>query len=220
MKKLVIFLVLLCSTSLLQADDNIFPDANHPDTEGYRGVVWSSSLKDFKANHHSSTASVTPAETAAIADLLMNFHKPDSPYPAAKTDIEQMPGDKTDYVFYDSHFYLAALPVDVKRVETIKAFLASRYTPKELITRAIPGIKLDYQSYDNPFAGDEHMERDTSSRLYLASVFTLGPPHSKSLTAVLLIHISSNYFDSPHNAWAAYRSQSKTQPQPALSEAK
>jgi hypothetical protein len=215
---LFIFIVFLGGQASLQADDNIFPDANHPDAEGYRGIIWNSSLKDFKSNKKSSTsAAITPAENTAINNLLMNFHEPDSTYPVAKTDIEQIPDDKTYYVFYDGHFCLAAMPIALKNLKKVQTFLAASYTLKNLTAIILPKtgrpkMELDYQNYENPYTGDDHMERDLASRIYLVTLFTLGPSHSKTLTAILLTRISNDYFNSPHNAWTEYQTQHKTKP--------
>jgi hypothetical protein len=213
---LFIFLVFSLGQSPLQADDNIFPDAGHPDNEGYHNIVWHTSLKEFKALQKFSAAAPTnPDENAAIGHLLMNLQEAaPATYPFAKTDIEQIPGDKTNYVFYHNHFCLAALRIEPKSIQKAQTFLASQYVPKSLTTHILSEngqkkIKVDYQLYGTKSFYNDYMDTDIATRVYLVTIFAASSHHPKTPIAALLIHASNDYFNSSHNAWADYQSQTK-----------
>ena len=93
------------------ADDNAL--------EGYQGISWGTSLKEFKSSQKSFAAnSVERTQARAIDYLMMNFHevdKNDSSRPTKFVD-EKINRDQADHIFYDGRYSLAATPIAYENV--------------------------------------------------------------------------------------------------------
>jgi hypothetical protein len=206
--------------------------------EGYHGTGWGVSLNDFQSAQKSVTNnSVKRTEKSVLLHLLLNFHeaaKKDNYYPT-QISIQKIDGDKTNYVFYNGHYRLAVVPIELKNLDAVRKEITSKYSAiKDLLTYTVQWTFRESQGWVNMDFDYQQYAKTPGTRIYLVTASSYNEdqglvdqlhygdvvqhiPGPKTLVSAYLIYISEDYFKSTDNAWTDY--QATVTVKPALTPA-
>jgi hypothetical protein len=209
---LTLAVLLFSGMTWASADDNAL--------EGYHGIGWGTSLKEFKLSQKSSPADSVERLTARAVDyLMMNFNEVDKDDDArpSKFAVQKIGGDTTNYVFYDGRYCLAAVPIAPENVADVKKQIETKYPKKDSKTyaaywdfRGDEGwlmMDFDYQQY----------AKSPGTRVYLVTTSSYyedgnAMAGSKSNEGAVLIYVSDDYFKNADDAWADYQANKQAKP--------